>query len=90
MAQLGCPQRRVGSQLAPLGGSGSEREGLGAAAYLAANLADGDHVMVAVRQSLGPSGMAGFFAAGEIGPVAARNHLHAFTASMLAFESGGG
>lgn len=46
---------------------------------------DADHDVVAVRQSLGPSGVAGFFAAGEIGPVAARNHLHAFTASVLAF-----
>ena len=28
----------------------------------------------------------GFFAAGEIGPVAGRNHLHGFTACMLAFR----
>jgi small ligand-binding sensory domain FIST len=28
----------------------------------------------------------GFFAAGEIGPVAGRNHLHGFTASVLLFE----
>ena len=39
----------------------------------------------AVRRGLGPEGVAGFFAAGEIGPVASRNHLHAFTASVLAF-----
>jgi small ligand-binding sensory domain FIST len=29
--------------------------------------------------------VAGFFAAGEIGPVAGRNFMHAFTASMLVF-----
>lgn len=46
---------------------------------------DADHDVGAVRQSLDPAGVAGFFAAGEIGPVAARNHLHAFTASVLAF-----
>ncbi|MDD7939663.1 FIST N-terminal domain-containing protein [Actinomycetospora lutea] len=48
---------------------------------------DADHDVVAVRRGLGPEGVAGFFAAGEIGPVAARNHLHAFTASVLAFGS---
>ena len=48
---------------------------------------DADHDVIAVRRGLGPEGVAGFFAAGEIGPVAARNHLHAFTASVLAFGS---
>ena len=46
---------------------------------------DADHDVHAVRRGLGPEGVAGFFAAGEIGPVASRNHLHAFTASVLAF-----
>ncbi|WP_285654174.1 FIST N-terminal domain-containing protein [Actinomycetospora sp. NBRC 106375] len=46
---------------------------------------DADHDVLAVRRGLEPQGVAGFFAAGEIGPVAARNHLHAFTASVLAF-----
>ncbi|GAA4939831.1 small ligand-binding sensory domain FIST [Actinomycetospora succinea] len=46
---------------------------------------DADHDVAAVRRGLRPEGVAGFFAAGEIGPVAARNHLHAFTASVLAF-----
>jgi small ligand-binding sensory domain FIST len=32
--------------------------------------------------------VAGFFAAGEIGPVAGRNHMHGLTASVLAFGSG--
>jgi small ligand-binding sensory domain FIST len=31
-------------------------------------------------------GVAGFFAAGELGPVAGRNYLHGFTASVLAFR----
>ena len=48
---------------------------------------DAGHDVDAVRRGLGPEGVAGFFAAGEIGPVAARNHLHAFTASVLAFGS---
>lgn len=45
-----------------------------------------DHDPVAVREALGPIGMAGFFAAGEIGPVGGRNHVHGFTASMLIFR----
>ena len=46
-----------------------------------------DHDVLAVRRGLGGPAVAGFFAGGEIGPVgrAARNHLHAFTASVLAF-----
>lgn len=47
----------------------------------------GDHDVLALRRGLEPTGVAGFFAGGEIGPVAARNHLHAFTASVLAFGS---
>jgi small ligand-binding sensory domain FIST len=46
---------------------------------------DAGHDVDALRRGLHPEGVAGFFAAGEIGPVAARNHLHAFTASVLAF-----
>lgn len=44
-----------------------------------------DHDVLAVRDGLGATGVAGFFAAGEIGPVGGRNHLHGFTASVLAF-----
>lgn len=44
-----------------------------------------DHDVQAVRSGLGATGVGGFFAAGEIGPVAGRNHLHGFTASILAF-----
>ena len=46
---------------------------------------DADHDVRTVRAALGASGVAGFFAAGEIGPVGGRNHLHGFTASVLAF-----
>ncbi len=44
-----------------------------------------DHDVRLVRAGLGVPGVAGFFAAGEIGPVARRNHLHGYTASVLAF-----
>ncbi|WP_327093066.1 FIST C-terminal domain-containing protein [Nonomuraea sp. NBC_01738] len=45
-----------------------------------------DHDAVALRDTLGALGMAGFFAAGEIGPVAGHNHVHGFTASVLVFS----
>jgi small ligand-binding sensory domain FIST len=48
-----------------------------------------DHDVLALRAGLGVTGVAGFFAEGEIGPVAGRNYLHGFTASMLVFGSGG-
>ncbi len=44
-----------------------------------------DHDVLAVRDELGIAGVAGFFAAGEIGPVAGRNQVHGFTATVLAF-----
>ncbi len=46
-----------------------------------------DHDVRSVRQALGADAVGGFFAAGEIGPVAGRNHVHSFTACMIAFES---
>lgn len=46
-----------------------------------------DHDAVAVRDTLGPIGVAGFFAAGEVGPVGGHNHVHGFTASVLVFSS---
>ena len=47
-----------------------------------------DHDVLALRRGLDGPAVAGFFAGGEIGPVgrATRNHLHAFTASVLAFR----
>ncbi|MCW2615955.1 MAG: hypothetical protein JWN08_2949 [Frankiales bacterium] len=44
-----------------------------------------DHDAVLVRDGLRGPAVAGFFAGGELGPVAGRNHLHGFTASLLAF-----
>ncbi|HEY8732605.1 MAG TPA: FIST N-terminal domain-containing protein [Candidatus Limnocylindria bacterium] len=42
-----------------------------------------DHDVTAVRRAFGDVPVAGFFAAGEIGPVAGKNFLHGFTASIL-------
>jgi small ligand-binding sensory domain FIST len=51
--------------------------------------ATADHDVDVVRAGLRTSlGVAGFFAAGEIGPVAGRNHVHGLTASLLVFGSG--
>jgi small ligand-binding sensory domain FIST len=44
---------------------------------------DAAHDVLAVREGMGTRRVAGFFAAGEIGPVGGRNHLHGFSASML-------
>ena len=46
-----------------------------------------DHDPAAVSRALSLDGLAGFFAGGELGPVAGRNHLHGFTASLLAFPA---
>lgn len=51
------------------------------------SLGGADHDVAVVRRELKTSGVAGFFAGGELGPVAGRNHLHGFTASVLAFPS---
>ncbi|GAA2604493.1 FIST N-terminal domain-containing protein [Actinomadura fulvescens] len=50
---------------------------------------DSDHDAKVLSRTFGNVGVGGFFAAGEIGPVAGRNHVHGFTASILAFGSGG-
>lgn len=44
-----------------------------------------DHDVRAVRRRLGTRRVAGFFASGEIGPVGGRNHVHSYSASILAF-----
>ncbi|MCW2500132.1 MAG: hypothetical protein JWN87_1808 [Frankiales bacterium] len=43
------------------------------------------HDVEVVRSTLAADAVAGFFAGGEIGPVAGRTHLHSFTASVLVF-----
>ncbi|GLW07334.1 hypothetical protein Misp01_24640 [Microtetraspora sp. NBRC 13810] len=48
-----------------------------------------DHDALALRDTLGPIGVAGFFAAGEVGPVGGQNHVHGFTASILVFSTRG-
>jgi small ligand-binding sensory domain FIST len=48
------------------------------------------HDLHTVRTELGTGAVAGFFGTGEIGPVAGRNHLHGYTASVLAFADGPG
>lgn len=44
-----------------------------------------DHDATTIADLLGGIPLAGFFAAGEIGPIAGRNALHGFTASMALF-----
>jgi small ligand-binding sensory domain FIST len=44
-----------------------------------------DHDATAVEAELGGAPAAGFFAAGEIGPVGGRSFLHAFTATVAVF-----
>lgn len=50
---------------------------------------DSDHDVRLIRRALGAEGIGGFFASGEIGPVGGRNHVHGFTASILAFGGNG-
>jgi len=47
-----------------------------------------DHDISALRGAFGDIPVAGFFAAGELGPVGGRNFVHGFTASMLLFRNG--
>jgi small ligand-binding sensory domain FIST len=48
-----------------------------------------DHDPALLRSTLVRDGVAGCFAAGEIGPVGGHNFVHGFTASILAFGSSG-
>jgi small ligand-binding sensory domain FIST len=45
-----------------------------------------NHDAGTIQDELGPVPLAGFFAAGELGPVGGRNFIHGFTASALFFE----
>ncbi|MFM8251437.1 MAG: FIST N-terminal domain-containing protein [Planctomycetota bacterium] len=44
------------------------------------------HDANAIQNALGPLPLAGFFAAGEIGPVGGQNFMHGFTASIALFH----
>ena len=46
-----------------------------------------DHDAAIVRDGLGTRAVGGFFAAGEIGPVGGRNHLHGFTAVLMIVDA---
>ncbi len=45
-----------------------------------------NHDAGTIHNELGPVPLAGFFAAGELGPVGGRNFIHGFTASAVFFE----
>lgn len=45
------------------------------------------HDAAAIGQALGEIPLAGFFAAGELGPVGGKNFVHGFTASIALFEA---
>jgi small ligand-binding sensory domain FIST len=47
------------------------------------------HDALAIRNSFGEIPLAGFFAAGELGPVAGKNFVHGFTASIAIFDRPG-
>jgi small ligand-binding sensory domain FIST len=52
----------------------------------AALFGEDDHDAGLVDRLLGPLPIAGFFCAGELGPVGGRNFLHSFTASVALFQ----
>jgi small ligand-binding sensory domain FIST len=47
-----------------------------------------DHDVEAIDSELGGAPSAGFFAAGEIGPVGGRSFLHGYTATLAVFPKG--
>jgi small ligand-binding sensory domain FIST len=47
-----------------------------------------DHDAAMLDAALGGAAAAGFFAAGEIGPVGGRSFLHGFTATIALFAGG--
>jgi small ligand-binding sensory domain FIST len=46
-----------------------------------------NHDAAAIQDALGEIPLAGFFAAGEIGPIGGQNFLHGFTASLALLSS---
>jgi small ligand-binding sensory domain FIST len=45
-----------------------------------------NHDAALIQREVGPLPLAGFFAAGELGPVGGKNFIHGFTASAVLFE----
>lgn len=72
-AVAGLPGRPVGALLFTCNGRGRRMFGVA------------DHDASTIEEMLGDIPLAGFFAAGEIGPIGGRNALHGFTASMVLF-----
>jgi small ligand-binding sensory domain FIST len=72
-AGAALPGRPVGALLFTCNGRGRRMFGVA------------DHDASTIEELLGGIPLAGFFAAGEIGPIAGRNALHGFTASMALF-----
>jgi small ligand-binding sensory domain FIST len=70
--------------LLPSGGDGARGALLFSCAARRALLGRPDHDVHAVRDRFGGAAVAGLLAAGEIGPVGGRNHLHGQSASVLA------
>jgi small ligand-binding sensory domain FIST len=75
---------------------GSEARPVGGALLFSCNgraahlFGTADHDPQVLRSDLVARGVAGCFAAGEIGPVGGRNYVHGFTASILAFDAADG
>jgi small ligand-binding sensory domain FIST len=51
---------------------------------------DADHDVRVVRTELGTTRVGGFLAAGEIGPVGGRNHVHGYSAALMLVGAGNG
>jgi small ligand-binding sensory domain FIST len=72
-------------------GSPAEQAAVGAVVFTCNGrgsrlFAEPSHDAKAIQDCLGPLPAAGFFAQGEIGPIAGRTFLHGFTASIALFE----
>jgi small ligand-binding sensory domain FIST len=52
--------------------------------------AEPDHDARVLAEEVGPVPTAGFFAAGELGPIDGMNHIHGFTASAVLFTDHAG
>jgi small ligand-binding sensory domain FIST len=72
-AETQLPRRPAGALLFTCNGRGRRMFGIA------------DHDASTIEDLLGGIPLAGFFAAGEIGPIAGHNALHGFTASMALF-----